>query len=802
MPVRTLRRGTIVRIRDERWFVCGHEQYPDAIVVDVRGCDRTNRGRRTRFLLPCEQLQQLPASEATRVVTRRRWRHLARRTLAGVTPAWDSLRMLTSARIDLLAFQLEPALAVLRGVAARILLADEVGLGKTVQAGLIVAEMLARVPRARVLVACPASLRRQWARELETRFGLQPVLFDSTTLGYPGAHQLSGRNPWSAHPLILASIDYLKRPEVLRALEDLVWDAVVIDEAHGVAGRSDRHAAAVVLGERARTLIMLTATPHSGDDESFRRLCSLGDVNRQFPLAVFRRTRADVGSESSRRTRWFAVKPTAAELDMHRALMDYADRVWRHHGQATSRARLAIIVLLKRACSSAAALARSVERRLHLLVDGDAPFQLGLPFGGSAFDDDEPACELAAPGLADPQVERALLENVLRLARAAQHDESKLRLLRRLLRRTEERALVFTEYRDTLASLADGLASFGCAQLHGGLTAAERDRVLDEFGTGSTRVLLATDAASEGLNLQQRCRLVINLEVPWSPSRLEQRVGRVDRIGQREPVHQLILVADDTEERSTIARMVRDRAARAGQALRAMRRPAVEDGAIADRIFGTGSTRDEDRSAGPDDDDLLVVDLRDRAEEEASRATFNRALGEGDGRDVPIRPFATAFGSRASRGLWAFRLELLDANELLLWETMIGFAWAARQTRFHEAGQVLRHLDPYREAVAADVRRHHEALVSRVASAMRAQTGLARAREEAIITGLERRHARLAASLLQPALFGRRHVDRDTAAQRAVVQEALKRCRQRLAFLERHHPVAGSAAPAFAVIAR
>jgi hypothetical protein len=488
---------------------------------------------------------------------------------------------------------------------------------------------------------------------------------------------------------------------------------------------------------------------------------------------------------------------------MHRALMDYAARVWRHNGQPASGARLAVVVLVKRACSSAASLARSIERRLHLLArSGDEPLQLGLPFGGSAFDDDEPASELAAPGLPDWEIERALLDDVLRLARLARPAESKLRLLHRLLRRSTERAIVFTEYRDTLASLAEGLAPFGCIELHGALTAAERDRVVQQFASGAARILLATDAASEGLNLQQGCRLVIDLEVPWSPLRLEQRVGRVDRIGQRDRVHQLILVAARTAEQSTIERAVRERAARAGQALSAMRRRGVEEGEIADRLFGTDSVRPAD-SSGDRDDDLRVVDLRVAAEGEAARATVNRALGDnGKGLDVPVRPFASALGARASRGLWAFRLEVLDAEERLLWETIAGFAWMVGGPDFHEASRVVRHLDFWREAVDTQVRRHHDALVSRVAAMMRAPIALARAREQSIAAGLEHRHARLAASLLQPALFSHRLMQRDTAAQRAVTHAALQRCREHLASLERHQPAAGTALPAFAVIMR
>jgi superfamily II DNA or RNA helicase len=804
MAVRCPRRGEIVRIRDERWVVCGQVAHESGAIVDVRGCDRTNRGLRTRFLLPFEPFHELPATSATQVVGRRRWRHLARQILGSAAHAYDSLRSLARARIDIFPFQLEPALAVVRGAASRILMADEVGLGKTVQAGLIISEALARSAQARALVICPAALRLQWRHELENRFGLQPVLLDSTALSRPRTRLLRGANPWSAHSLIVASLDYVKRPDVLRGLEDLVWDVVVIDEAHGVAGRSDRRAAAGLLGERARTLVMLTATPHSGDERAFRRLCGIGSFTDRFPLAVFRRTRQDVGLRSSRRSRWLNVGLSPAEHAMHRALVEYASLVWRHNRHAGSAARLAMIVLLRRACSSAASLAGSVERRL-LLLNGVAAdtFQLDLPFGGDGADDEEPAMELGAPGLANREVERAMLENVLRLASRAHRAESKLQAIRRLLRRTADRAIVFTEYRDTLMALAAGLAAFDCVVLHGGLAAAEREQVLQRFVAGQTRVLLATDAASEGLNLQQGCRLVINLEVPWTPLRLEQRIGRVDRIGQRRRVHQLLLVAAGTEEQSTIAALVRRRAARVNQALSAMRRPSLDEHDIANRILGVDSTPAGDADEVDLPEGLITVDLRRRAAEEAERAAIARAFTSSKAdSEVAIRPFAAAVHPRASRGYSAFRLCIPDADDVVLWDILVGLAYVIENPRFHDQAQVLEHVRRSREALRADLLRAGDLFLERDAQMLESATTLAISREEAIVAQLERRHARLAASLLQPALFGR-HTERDTSAQQAVIQDALNRCREHQIRLARQrHPAARVVEPVFTVILR
>jgi hypothetical protein len=170
---------------------------------------------------------------------------------------------------------------------------------------------------------------------------------------------------------------------------------------------------------------------------------------------------------------------------------------------------------------------------------------------------------LAAPGLADAAREHALLNAIAENAHAAAACESKLRFLAKLLVRAREPAIVFTEYRDTLARSQAALGRFGvrALTLHGGQPPSERAAVQRQFNVGGS-LLLATDAAAEGLNLQARCRVVIHYELPWTPARLEQRTGRVDRIGQQRRVHEILLVARDTAERMVLAPLAA-RAARA-----------------------------------------------------------------------------------------------------------------------------------------------------------------------------------------------------------------------------------------------
>jgi len=202
-----------------------------------------------------------------------------------------------------------------------------------------------------------------------------------------------------------------------------------------------------------------------------------------------------------------------------------------------------------------------VQRRLALLSGQPEPAreQLRLPLDDEdPLEDDVPAAVLGAPGLAHAPGERRLLGAVLEAAQRASHAESKTRVLRRLLRRIREPAIIFTEYRDTLIRLSVALAAKDrtLLLLHGGMNPAERARVQRTFNEGGS-VLLATDAAAEGLNLHASCRLVVHHELPWSVSRLEQRAGRVDRLGQHRRVHEVGLVASTTAERLVLEPLVR-----------------------------------------------------------------------------------------------------------------------------------------------------------------------------------------------------------------------------------------------------
>ena len=538
------RPGELLWIRGRRWRVAAVRGDSHAARLDVTG----HSGRLT-FLFPFDQ--PVVESRSTRPVRARRQQTLAR--LSGLCGATFQVRTAASAvaaDAAILPHQLEPALAALSGC-RRMLIADEVGLGKTIQAGLIAAEILRRDPSVRILVTVPAALVEQWVGELTTRFGMTCLVADRAGLEARARVGAFGDSPWRAAGTWIASFDFLKQPHVVEAMPARPWDLLVIDEAHTACGLSDRHAVASSLGRRARAVVLLTATPHSGDEDRFQRLLSIGRLADD-ELLVFRRRRRDLGIVPRRRVAWHNLSLAEPEVRALAALSAFDRAVLHAAGpEGRNRARLLLSVLRKRALSTMGALGRTIARRLawleqeRLPVD---PWTQGIfDFGHERADDVESAGDrdgLTSSSGLSPDVERSWLTRLAHLAEVASSSESKVARLARLLERTSEPAIVFTEFRHSLEVVRERVRGIRrTAELHGGLTPAERVGALEAFERGSASVLLATDVAGQGLNLQARCRWVVSLELPWNPARLEQRIGRVDRIGQRRPVHLTLLVA-------------------------------------------------------------------------------------------------------------------------------------------------------------------------------------------------------------------------------------------------------------------
>jgi superfamily II DNA/RNA helicase len=487
----------------------------------------------------------------------------------------------------------------LREPRIRFLLADDPGAGKTIMAGLYMKELILRRSGDRILVVTPANLRPQWARELAERFALDFVQLDSAT--FDATPTL---NPWDQYQRVIVSRDFLKTPRVREAFEaaDLEWDLAILDEAHGytistdgrgnIRDRSERYKAAEIVSRSAHRLILLTATPHSGKDASLWALLRLLDIDAfgdrcprllQVPERLFRKVPKEKMTDMAGKALFLPRHPhtldyelEGEELALYDAVTDFVSRQLqeiRGH-QAGSAAGFALTTMQRRLASSVRAIARTLERRLARIdaavedpeayLRGRREFQAAVLAEEDAddlteaeqWDLEERALAQSLPAtVAELEAERAALQPLVTQAKDLEdkRTERKLTELLDVIRNQglrddrNKQLLIFTEHKDTLDYLVENLRDdFEVAVIHGNLKLA--DRIAQErFFRERAQIMVATEAAGEGINLQF-CHLMVNYDIPWNPNRLEQRMGRIHRIGQTQHVHVFNLVAGNTRE--------------------------------------------------------------------------------------------------------------------------------------------------------------------------------------------------------------------------------------------------------------
>lgn len=479
------------------------------------------------------------------------------------------------------AYQLVPLMMALKLDTVRLLIADDVGVGKTIEAGMIVREMLDRGEVDRFTVLCPPHLVEQWVTELAEKFDLDAVPVTAArarTLerGLPTSQSL-----FDAYPFTVVSLDYIKsdrrREDFIRACPRLV----VVDEAHAcVGGDRGRHQRYDVLqhlsADPGRHLLLLTATPHSGDEEAFGRLLGLihlelahgeiGDANaieryrRRLAQHFVQRRRPDIQDGEWREKNAF---PTHAEADetfklvgdfeaLQDQVLDYCLEVTDRAGEDQRRRRLAFwgtLALMRCVGSSPAAAASALRNRLGGEVDVETiePVVLDADEEGLLDDSDiEPATAL------EQAEERARLEPLIRLADeldGRRAEDPKNRLLLKVLRSEKmqgHRPVIFCRFIATAEAVGEFLKSkfpkHSVAVVTGRQPPEERRRRIDELEAKSQRILVATDCLSEGINLQGLFDAVIHYDLSWNPTRHQQREGRVDRFGQSSSVVRTVMI--------------------------------------------------------------------------------------------------------------------------------------------------------------------------------------------------------------------------------------------------------------------
>ena len=527
----------------------------------------------------------------------------------------------------------------------RFLLADDPGAGKTIMAGLLIKELIARGDLQRCLVVCPGSLAEQWQDELWRRFQLPFEILTNDKL------EAARTGNWFAEtPLVIARLDKLSRNEDVQAklqAPEAGWDLVVFDEAHklsatffgGEVKYTRRYRLGQLLGGLTRHLLLMTATPHNGKEEDFQLFLALLDCDRfegRFRDGVHQ---VDVGDLMRRMVKESLVKfdgrplfpervahtvpyeLTPAELQLYSEVTSYVrDEFNRaealHNDKRAGTVGFALTILQRRLASSPEAIWQSLKRRRERLEKRLRELETNgiaaaAPLHGRTLDaddiddlDDAPDDEVealeeevldeatAARTMAELETEIGLLVHLESLAaklRASGTDRKWYELASlvdeifgrpaalpvaqepeaayggvappRPVPSASQKLVVFTEQRDTLnylrRKIADRLGRHEAVQvIHGGLGREERLKAQEAFKHDpEVKVLVATDAAGEGINLQ-RAHLMVNYDLPWNPNRLEQRFGRIHRIGQTEVCHLWNLVADKTREGEVYLRLL------------------------------------------------------------------------------------------------------------------------------------------------------------------------------------------------------------------------------------------------------
>lgn len=458
----------------------------------------------------------------------------ARMSLIG---GFDELVCLDNLHFDPFPYQVKAAQAVLRRFRGRGMLCDEVGLGKTIEAGLIIKEYMLRQIAERILILTPPGLVQQWREELAQKFGLHDFVTNTDD-----AFRAAGDEAWAKFPRVIASIAAARLKGTRDIITDLTYDLVIVDEAHHLKNRSSV-TWKFVNALQKRFIVMLTATPVENRLEELYNLITIlkpgqlktpQEFRRQFVVrgdphspknrGLLRELMADVMIRHSRgqvnvklpprRAHTIQLALSPAEQSLYQNVSQFVRQVLKDGREGGAR-KLTLGILQRQIGSSAPAVAQTLSR----LVE-------------------QPAWKAYKAEL------QALVAEAEAVTDWAKADA----LLKILHSAGQDRVLIFTHFQATLDALAERLTAAGIEFIpyYGGLSIEQKDEAIRRFETEG-RVLLSTEAAGEGRNLQF-CHVMVNFDLPWNPQRIEQRVGRIHRVGQDKQVEIFNLSAQGTIE--------------------------------------------------------------------------------------------------------------------------------------------------------------------------------------------------------------------------------------------------------------
>lgn len=624
--------GTVIEVRDEEWLVRSSKQIREGeILIEAIGASELVRGHEARFLTSLDGPPRVLSPEDTRIdhdpsqgFRRSRLFLEAALRKTPLPQIERGLALTDGFLLDRMDYQLRPAAKALENrLRPRLLIGDVVGLGKTLEIGVLLGELIRRGRGERILVVTPAPVLEQFQHEMWTRFSLPLVRLDSVGISRIERKIPVGRNPFTYYKRVIISMDTLKNAKRYGPwLQNIEWDAVVIDESHNLINQgSDRRALADLLARQTDALILASATPHNGDMRAFTSLIRLLD-----PMAVkdpnkpeaselhhlmLRRTKRSPEVAKALEGSWAprgASRPvpcTAGELE-ERVFAELAN-TWLDNPKAQGVDHLFPYVLLKSFLSSHRALFATARAKLATLghaLPAEHREVSDPPLPGH---DTDPATAPATPEVASLIRLTELAREIERASAAGLGATAKLAGLVNELRSigvkagSATRVVVFSERRETLNWLGRVLppllgwkhpkdAEAAVKVMHSEVSDTVQMDYVDEFARAGSdvRVLLTGDGASEGVNLHRQCHHLVHWDLPWSLIRVEQRNGRIDRYGQtRPPEFRALILTSDVEgalDDRTVAEKVLAREAKVHEVLGAVEAATKEnDGAKEER---------------------------------------------------------------------------------------------------------------------------------------------------------------------------------------------------------------------------
>ena len=567
--------GSRVVIRDEEWLVRRIDPATDGgWLLTCDGISELVRSQSALFLttledeiavLDPEKTELVPDDTAAYNASILYLESLRRRNVANDGKVHLGHRGV----MNLVPYQIDPALQALRQPRSRILIADAVGLGKTLEAGVLATELIQRGRGKRILVVTQKAMLTQFQKEWWSRFSIPLVRLDSVGLARVRNRIPANHNPFNYFDRSIISIDTLKSNlEYRNYLENAWWDIIVIDECHNVAARagesglSRRARLAKLLATRSDTLMLLSATPHDGSARSFASLMSLLDPTAisdpddytpddfRSKGLVIRRFKKDIRDQVSadfqeRVTNCLRAPATAQEEAAYRALLEIPFTQGGQH-KAGKQQELQRIAMQKALFSSPAAALESTRKRIALLQAQNSPTPEEVTEVECLLHFEETLVPLAT----DPAATQ--FSKYQRLKLHLQSAEFGWQV-----KHAEDRLVIFSERIETLRWLREHLTvdfklkSNQIELLHGQMADTEQQELVERFGRldDPLRILLCSDVASEGLNLHYFCHRLVHFDLPWSLMVFQQRNGRVDRYGQKHQPHIIYLFTDAANEK-------------------------------------------------------------------------------------------------------------------------------------------------------------------------------------------------------------------------------------------------------------